>query len=54
MTLILCSADDRLKEQRDALVTVTYDGQVKWMPTAIYKSSCPINIRHFPFDAQVK
>jgi len=28
------------------------DGQVLWIPPAIYMSSCGIDITHFPFDIQ--
>ncbi|KAI6233564.1 hypothetical protein M3Y99_00891800 [Aphelenchoides fujianensis] len=34
----------------DALVA--YDGRVFWSPPAIYKSFCPIDVRHFPYDRQ--
>ena len=46
------SADTRLKEQRDAMAVITYDGSVTWIPPAIYKSTCAIDITNFPFDIQ--
>ncbi|GFN91884.1 neuronal acetylcholine receptor subunit alpha-7 [Plakobranchus ocellatus] len=45
-------ADDRLKEQRDALVVVEYTGDLLWMPQAILNSSCAFDILFFPFDEQ--
>ncbi|KAG5443677.1 Neuronal acetylcholine receptor subunit alpha-4 [Clonorchis sinensis] len=45
-------ADERLKEMRDAMVVVQYDGSIKWMPPAIFKSNCKIDIKSFPFDEQ--
>ncbi|CAF0756649.1 unnamed protein product [Brachionus calyciflorus] len=32
---------------------VKYDGNVTWLSTVIFKSSCSINVRYFPFDEQV-
>ncbi|KAM9315930.1 acetylcholine receptor subunit gamma-like [Gastrophryne carolinensis] len=31
---------------------VSYDGSVYWLPPAIYESSCPVVVTHFPFDWQ--
>ena len=28
------------------------DGTARWIPPAIYKSSCPLDMRNFPFDVQ--
>ena len=47
-----CSADKRLREQREAMVVVESDGTVLWIPPAIFMSSCAIDITHFPFDIQ--
>ncbi|KAK7506362.1 hypothetical protein BaRGS_00002474, partial [Batillaria attramentaria] len=45
-------ADTRLSELRDALIVISDDGGVVWIPQAVFKSSCSIDIRHFPFDVQ--
>ncbi|OAF65326.1 Acetylcholine receptor subunit beta [Intoshia linei] len=45
-------ADDRLTEHREAMAKVTSDGTVLWIPMAIYKSTCIIDITNFPFDVQ--
>ena len=33
-------------------VIVTSDGNVTWLSSAIFKSSCFINVEYFPFDEQ--
>lgn len=33
-------------------VIVTADGNVTWLSMVIFKSSCPIDVRYFPFDVQ--
>ena len=50
---MLYSADTRLKEHRDCMAVITSEGGVMWMPPAIFRSTCPINITYFPFDIQI-
>lgn len=52
-TQVISSADDRLKEFRDAYAVVLDDGTVQWIPPSIWKSSCSIDITNFPFDSQI-
>jgi len=33
-------------------IILTYDGNVTWLSSAIFKSSCAINVEYFPFDEQ--
>ena len=41
------------KAERDVLAVVGADGTVLWVPHQIFKSSCSIDVRNFPFDYQV-
>jgi hypothetical protein len=34
-------------------VIITPDGGVTWLSSAIFKSSCFIDVEYFPFDQQV-
>jgi len=45
-------ADTRLEEKREVLAIVSAEGEVRWRPSAIYKSTCQINIQNYPYDYQ--
>ena len=32
---------------------IYHDGTVTWVPITLYKSSCPMKLRYFPFDVQM-
>jgi len=46
-------ADTGLVERRKVLAKVFWNGTVRWRPPSIYKSTCQINIRLFPYDQQI-
>lgn len=48
----MCSADGDFAVTHLTKAHLFYDGRIKWMPPAIYKSSCSIDVTFFPFDQQ--
>lgn len=49
---IFFSADGDFAVTHLTKAQLFYDGRIKWMPPAIYKSSCSIDVTFFPFDQQ--
>ncbi|OAF68054.1 hypothetical protein A3Q56_04206 [Intoshia linei] len=47
------SADERLNEMRKTSVLVDSGGNVLWIPQGMFKSTCAIDIKYFPFDTQI-
>jgi len=50
--LIQISIDGNYEVSLKSKVTVMHTGEVYWIPPAIYKSSCRIDVKYFPFDSQ--
>jgi len=46
------SADGNYEVSYKPNVVIQNTGKVLWIPIAIYKSSCIINVQYFPFDEQ--
>uniref|UniRef100_A0A5K3FBT6 Neur_chan_LBD domain-containing protein n=1 Tax=Mesocestoides corti TaxID=53468 RepID=A0A5K3FBT6_MESCO len=46
-------ADERIREHRIARVVVHSDGSILWVPQALFKSACQVEITYFPFDTQI-
>ncbi|KAL5108266.1 Neuronal acetylcholine receptor subunit beta-3 [Taenia crassiceps] len=46
-------ADERIREHRIARVVVHSDGSILWVPQALFKSTCQVEITYFPFDTQI-
>ena len=49
---LLPSADGRYEVSYKSNVVLSYTGEILWIPPAIYKSSCTIDVEYFPFDEQ--
>ncbi|XP_071128335.1 neuronal acetylcholine receptor subunit alpha-10-like isoform X1 [Mytilus edulis] len=45
-------ADKRITEYRDALIIVQHTGDISWLPQAVFRSQCNIDVATFPFDKQ--
>lgn len=50
--MFLRSADGNYEVTLMTKAVLKYTGEVLWMPPAIYKSYCEINVLYFPFDEQ--
>ncbi|KAI8478975.1 Neuronal acetylcholine receptor subunit alpha-2 [Branchiostoma belcheri] len=46
------TADGQFQVKQQTKAEVQFDGTVFWVPPAIYKSACAIDVRYFPFDKQ--
>ncbi|XP_077988494.1 acetylcholine receptor subunit alpha-1-A-like [Glandiceps talaboti] len=46
------NADDKFEGIMKTNADIDYTGAVKWYAPALFKSSCKVNIRYFPFDTQ--
>ena len=52
MVCVWCSADGKYEVSYKPNVVIFSHGDVLWIPPAIYKSSCTIDVTYFPFDQQ--
>ncbi|VDM85771.1 unnamed protein product [Strongylus vulgaris] len=50
---LFCSADGNYLVSFYSNVVVEHTGEMLWVPPAVYKSSCIIDVEYFPFDEQV-
>ncbi|XP_065226403.1 acetylcholine receptor subunit beta-like 2 isoform X2 [Planococcus citri] len=46
------NADGNFEVTLMTKANLKYDGEIVWVPPAIYKSSCEMNVLYFPFDEQ--
>ncbi|CAK8683324.1 unnamed protein product [Clavelina lepadiformis] len=50
--LIYNSAVDDFDQLLHTNVIVSHDGNVSWLPPGLFKTTCDVDIRYFPFDEQ--
>lgn len=53
LCLPICSADGNYEVSFYSNVVIENSGQMLWVPPAIYKSSCTIDVEYFPFDGKI-
>lgn len=46
------NADGKYEASFKSNVVVYYNGDMNWVPPAIYKSSCHIDVKFFPFGTE--
>lgn len=51
LSLLNSAVGDFLVEDKTKAL-LKFDGTITWVPPAIFKSSCPMDITYFPFDYQ--
>ncbi|XP_048735356.1 acetylcholine receptor subunit beta-like 1 isoform X2 [Ostrea edulis] len=47
------NADGKYEVSYESNILLSYNSLVYWIPPAIYKSSCTIDVQFFPFDQQI-
>ena len=50
--MFFSSADGNYEVSFYSNVVVEHTGEMLWVPPAIYKSSCTIDVEFFPFDGE--
>ncbi|KAI0990374.1 hypothetical protein GJ496_002820 [Pomphorhynchus laevis] len=48
--VLLNNADGNYDVNYCSNIIVSYNGLIQWVPITIYKSTCSLNVRYFPFD----
>lgn len=51
--MIYPSADDYSQTYFRSLAAVEHTGNVFWPPPTKFRSTCPVDVKYFPFDDQV-
>ncbi len=51
-SVLFSSVDGNFEAAWKPNLVLSSNGDVLWIPTAIFKSSCEIDVSYFPFDQQ--